>query len=250
MDDEEKLALFFEVHSGNPREGPGSAECTRRAFELLTGLPPEPKILDVGCGPGAQTLDLARLTDGHITAVDNHRPFLDVLSAKIADQGLGDRITVVHGDMNALRFADGSFDVVWSEGAVYIMGFDKGLREWKRFLKEDGFVVLSEATWLEPGAPAELREFWKEAYPAMRDISGNLAALERAGYAPVGRFTLPESAWWEYYDPILKKLPALKEGHGGDEGALEVLASEELEIDLYRKYSKHYGYVFYAARLR
>lgn len=245
MNDEEMWKYFLELHSGNPQEGPGEFESTRRAFELVKGLPGKPGILDVGCGPGRQTLDLLRLTDGTITAVDNQPGYLEQLKQRAPE-----RVTIVAADMASLDFPARSFDLVWSEGALYCMGFEKGLRAMKPLLREGGSIAISELTRLESGAPDEAVAFWEGAYPPMRDISGNLKILETTEFCPTGYFTLPESAWWAYYTPLIAKHDAFRRKHAGNEAALAVLAQEEKEVAMYRKYSSYYGYVFYVARLQ
>ncbi len=91
-------AVFAEVHDDIPRGGPGDFESTRKAFRMLKALPEQPEILDLGCGPGVQTLDLAGLTEGAITAVDNHEHFLGRLREAVAQRGLANRVTVLEGD--------------------------------------------------------------------------------------------------------------------------------------------------------
>jgi ubiquinone/menaquinone biosynthesis C-methylase UbiE len=127
--------IFFEIHSGLPREAPGDDASTARAFDFVHGLPPEPDVLDIGCGPGAQTLVLAGLTRGRITAVDVHAPFLDDLRSRAKRPGVAGRIQAVRASMFSLPFVDASFNLVWSEGAIYLMGFDKGLAGWRRVLR-------------------------------------------------------------------------------------------------------------------
>ena len=239
-------SVFFEIHSGLPREGPGDTASTLRALRSVRGLPQKPDVLDVGCGPGAQTLVLARETGGTVTAVDNHVPFLDDLRGRAAAAGLADRIRPLEASMFDLPFADASFDLVWSEGAIYQMGFDNGLRSWRRFLRPGGSVAVTEISWLRDDRPRELADFWQAEYPGMRSVAGNLAAIRRCGYGTAGHFILPDSCWWDsYYGPILEKLPRLRDKHRGDAEALAVLDLETVEIDLFRKYSSHYGYVFY-----
>ena len=238
--------IFFEIHADNPREGPGDYASTRRAFLALKNLPGKPAILDIGCGPGKQTLDLAQLTQGNITAVDNHAPFLGQLHRLIIKQGLQKRVQAVKADMFSLNFAPRSFDVIWSEGAIYIIGFEPGLRAWNKFLKPKGYIAVSELTRLKANPPQEAKEFWEGAYPAMRDVAGNLAIIASAGYSLIEHFTLPDSAWLEeYYSPLRKKVEKLRVKYQNNPEALKVLDAEDQERDSYQKYAAYYGYVFY-----
>jgi ubiquinone/menaquinone biosynthesis C-methylase UbiE len=240
--------IFFEIHSGLPREGPGCFEATQRAF-LMLDLPECPAILDAGCGPGQQTMDLASLSNGNITALDNHRPYLNSVEARAIEQGVMDRVTTCLGDMAELPFAPASFDVIWSEGAIYIIGFQKGLELWKRFLKPGGFTAVTEITWLKPDPPLELAEFWEEAYPPMGDAAANASRVSQAGYELLGHFPLPNSAWWDdYYSHIEAKLPSLREKYRDQPAKLDVITMEEAEMDLHRSYADYYGYSFYVMR--
>ncbi len=244
------MSLFWQLHSGLPREGPGNDESTRKALRSVTGsLPDAPRILDIGCGPGMQTLVLARETAGHVTAVDRHQPFLDELNRRAAREGLADRITTVNASMSALGFPDASFDLIWSEGAIYIMGFAEGLRAWKRLLNRNGAIAVTEIAWLVPKIPEEAARFWAQGYPAMTDVATNLRTLESVGYAPIDHFVLPESAWWDhYYTPLAQRIDALERQYRKDLEAMAFLDGERAEIALYRTYSASYGYVFYVAR--
>jgi SAM-dependent methyltransferase len=240
------MDLFFELHRDIPREGPGDAASTRRALAFLTGLPARPRLLDIGCGPGLQTLELARISAATILAVDTHQPFLDVLARRAAQAGLADRISPLNRSMAALDFEPGSFDVLWSEGAIYIIGFEKGLREWQPFLKKDGYLAVTELSWLKPAAPAEARTFWNENYPDMHSLEENLAVIQKTGYREISHFVLPGSAWWDdYYTPLEKRIRVLTEAYRDIADAQAFLQESQREIDLYRQYSEWYGYVFY-----
>ncbi|MBW2412428.1 MAG: class I SAM-dependent methyltransferase [Deltaproteobacteria bacterium] len=238
--------IFFEIHRDNPREGPGSFEATRKAYSALSGLPDKPIILDIGCGPGQQALDLASLSAGTIYAIDNYEPYLEALQTRVAQKGLADRVFPRAGDMNALPFEQAYFDVIWAEGSIYLMGFEIGLNAWRPFLKPSGHMAVSEISWLKDKPPLDLVSFWDEAYPALQDQDGNISIIQGAGYKVIDHFVLPPEAWWDnYYVHIENKLALLKTKYQNDAEALEVIAMEELEIDVFRKYSDYYGYVFY-----
>jgi ubiquinone/menaquinone biosynthesis C-methylase UbiE len=242
------MSAFFEIHKDNPREGPGDNASTRRAFAMLKDLPPQPRILDIGCGPGMQTLELARISDGHIIAVDNHQPFLDILHRRAQEAGLSDRIEVRVQTMFDLEFPSRSFDVIWAEGAIYIIGFKKGLEEWRDYLKPGGFLAVTEVSWLKPEPPPALKNFWDINYPDIKTPEENSRTIRDSGYIETGHFVLPESAWWEYYNPLLKRISMLRAKYAGNPEVLQELDAEQAEIAMYRKYHDYYGYVFYIMR--
>jgi len=244
------LDLIFELYEGTPRQGPGNAASTRRAFAMLPALPEGPRILDVACGSGSQTRELAELTRGSVTAVDIHPRFLwDLRSAIGNEEKLRGRVFRVAASMMSLPFKDAVFDLIWSEGAIYIMGFAAGLRSWRRLLRPRACLVVSEATWLRDDPPAELREFWAAGYPGMASIAANLSTARTEGYNPLGHFVLPESAWLEdYYAPLEERLAGFRAEHEGNADAEALVTETEREISFYRRYSAWYGYVFYILR--
>jgi len=240
------MDVFFEIHKDLPREGPGCNESTKKAFELLPEVKDKPVILDIGCGPGMQTRELARLSSGHITALDNHLPFLNQLKADVKKAQYENIITVIRSSMFDSCFKKESFDIIWSEGALYIMDFKTGLKYWKRFLKPGGCMAVTELSWFEDNPPRELFEFWMNAYPTINNIQKNMEVIENSGYTNIAHFTLPEKAWWDdYYKPVEKRIQMLVEKYKNNPEALAVLNEESAEISLYRNYSKWYGYVFY-----
>jgi ubiquinone/menaquinone biosynthesis C-methylase UbiE len=241
---------LYEMFDGMPRGGPGSNAATRQAYALVPGLPPAPEIIDIGCGPGMQTLELARLSVGHVTALDNHPPFLEQLERNAAAAGLAGAVTTLEGDMAALLFPALSFDLIWAEGSIFIMGFEAGLRYWQRFLRPGGCIAVTEISWLKDDPPQAPHDFFAAEYPAMRSVTQNLEIIRQTGLRLVSHFTLPEAAWWDdYYTPLAARLPRLKEAHPDDFNAQALIAATEVEIETYRKYSAWYGSEFYIMQL-
>jgi serine/threonine-protein kinase HipA len=232
------------LHHDLPREGPGSDDLSREALRRLPALKPQPLVADLGCGPGRQTLVLARALKTRIIAVDCWQPYLDRLTQSAADQGLSDWIETRCQDMGALDIPAGSLDLLWSEGAAYILGFEEALRRWRNLLAFHGLMAVTECTWLTDDRPLEARTFWHEAYPTMGNVAENVRLAQDQGFRVLDRFVLPEAAWWdEYYTPLLERIAALRPNASR---ALEsVLDETEREIDLYRKHGHSYGYVFY-----
>lgn len=245
------MELFFELFSGLPRQGPGDSESTRRALSLVPPLSSESRILDIGCGTGAQTMELALSSPASIVAVDLHPPFIEELARTASSIGVDGRVQACVGDMAHLAFPARSFDLVWSEGAIYSMGFDAGLVAWRDLLRSGGHLAVSELCWFRPDPPRECAEFFAVEYPAMRDVAANRVAVERAGYDLVGDIRLPASAWWgDYYHPLERNLDAFRARHAGDAVAVEIASQTEREIELFRRFSDWYGYVFFVMRKR
>jgi SAM-dependent methyltransferase len=244
--DEHRWQIFLEVHSGLPREGPGDRASTARALRLAGALPPNPLVVDVGCGPGAQTLDLADLIpDARIAAFDRHEPYVGELRRRAAAAGHAARIDARSGDMRALPLAERSVDLIWCEGAAYFLGIPEALRVWKPLLKPGGRVALTEPVWLQPNPPPDALANWLE-YPAMTDVPGNRAIVTRAGFTLLGDFTLPEAAWLnDYYGPLEAHARALAPRYALDPIAQAVLRDVAAEVDAYRKYSAYFGYQFF-----
>jgi len=193
-----------------------------------------------------QTLELARISEGQITALDNYQPYLDDLKISAEAAGLNNRIKTVNGSMFDLPFADGSFDLIWSEGAIYLIGFKNGLLEWKTLLKRCGYLVVSELTWLNADMPDEISIYMKGEYPRIKTIAENIEIIRQVGYELVSNFTLPESGWWDdFYKPLRRRINLLRHKYAGNQEASEVLDASRQEIEMYKKYSPYYGYVFY-----
>ena len=237
--------MFWRIHNRLPKQGPGSDPSTRRALSLVRTLPERPRILDLGCGPGRQSLLLARETGGDVTAIDLLPPFLEQLQESAREAGLDHRIHTRQASMSELDDEDESFDLVWSEGAIYNIGFSHGLGLWRRLIRPGASVAVSEATWLRNDAPDKIRTYWQQHYPGMRDQSANEVAVERAGYRLTDSFVLPENEWWDdYYTLIESRLDTLR-GERNDASWQAAISHFDEELEIVREGLGFFGYVFY-----
>jgi ubiquinone/menaquinone biosynthesis C-methylase UbiE len=241
--------LICEYFSGMERQGPGSHEVTIKALSFIDNLTNESKIADIGCGTGGQTVVLAEHTSGHITGIDFFADFIDILNANIKRLNLQNRVDGVVGSMDNLSFQNEELDLIWSEGAIYNIGFERGMKEWHKFLKKGGFIAVSEASWFTEKRPAEIDRFWKDAYPEMGIISDKVKQMEKAGFVPLATFVLPENCWTEhFYAPQALAQENFLKKYAGNKNAEDLVKNERHEAELYYKYKEFYGYVFYIGK--
>ncbi len=247
------LDYIYEIFDTTfPRLGPGNSESTKKALEMALPLLNHEKksgnlrVLDLGCGNGAQTMQLAAYVNGNITAIDNHQPFLDELQRRADREGVSNKIRPCLGDMNNLGMEKESFDLIWAEGSLYNAGFGKGLKICHDMLVPGGCLGASEISWLRPDPPEECREFFAETYPAIVDLESNLDTVRNNGFDILGHFALPDVVWWEsFYNPLEKRLAVLLKQYASDPDWVSVLDIFQHEIEIYRRYSDYFGYIFY-----
>jgi SAM-dependent methyltransferase len=244
------LSLLIDFHVDALRQGPGGDEETRLAI-ALSGLAGRSglKIADIGCGSGAPTRVLARELDATVTAVDLFPAFLRQLESWAEREGLSDRIEPLAASMEALPFDAEALDAIWSEGAIYNMGFEEGVRNWRRFLKPGGILAVSELTWLTEQRPTELERHWMEHYPQVDTASAKLRILESNGYRPLAYFVLKPHCWLEnYYRPMQARFGGFLARHGHAPGATAIVSAEEAEIGLYESNTEFVSYGYYVAQ--
>lgn len=236
------IANFFRALE---RQGPGGDEQTLRALEFIPDIHPGLRVADIGCGTGHQTEVLARHLDASITAVDLLPGMIEGLEARMRHAGLGDRVTTLVRSMDDLPFRDGEFDLIWAEGSIYNIGFERGLTEWRRYLRPGGAIAVTECSWLSP-LRSPSTAYIRENFPDIDTPSAKVRILEKAGYVPLAHFVLPQHCWTEnYFALVAARIPAFLEEQGHSPAAVRMAALMREEVEHYRIHGADYGYVFY-----
>jgi ubiquinone/menaquinone biosynthesis C-methylase UbiE len=197
---------------------------TRKAFKMLPEIK-DPVILDIGCGTGVVTLELARLSGGRVVGVDIDEKALDSLNQKIEQAGLANRIKTVNSSMTDMQFRDNSFDILWCEGTIFVIGFDEGLKAWRRFIRPKGFLAV---------------------HARMVDVEKRVDAIPIHGYSLLNKFTVSKEAWWDdYYGPMENLVEGLRHRYQNYPDALALLGKVQKEVDVFKSNPEYHGSVFY-----
>lgn len=250
MDEAVFLTLMADLHKDAARQGPGSDDSTKQALGL-TRLSSDAKIdvADIGCGTGASTFTLAReLPNARFVATDLLPDFLEVLTQRAKQSGCLERVATQQASMESLPYDGDSLDLIWSEGAIYNMGFRAGLEAWRPLLRSGGVLAVSEITWLSPHPPETIRQHWESEYAEIATVAEKVAILERAGYDLQGYFVLPPTDWIE--KPIEEHIPAFLARHSDRPEATQIAEMMRHEASLYERYLDYFSYGFYVARKR
>lgn len=245
-----ELELIINLHKNSARQGPGSPEDTLRALSFVD-LPKDQtlKVADIGCGSGGQTITLAQNLNAEITAVDLFPDFLEELEEKARPLGLWTKIKTLNHSMEDLPFGTESYDLIWSEGAIYSMGFREGIKQWKDHLKIGGYLAVSEITWITNTRPSEIEDFWHREYPQIDTAAPKVQQLEDNGYSLVGYFYLSPESWRDhFYQPLEARFASFLERHHLSALARKVVEEHRAEIELYERFGEYYSYGFYVAR--
>ena len=243
------LELISEYYSKLNRQGIGSSEMTVKALSFVDNVRQKPHVLDIGCGTGGQTMVLAQNTEGNITGIDSLHDFIDILNDSARKLNLQNRVKGIVGSMDNLPFQNEEFDLMWCEGAIYNIGFERGLSEWRKYLKKNGFIAVTDASWLTEKRPSEIEEYWTHHYPGITTISNNVAIMQKSGYIPISVFTMPENCWTDnYFAPQIPVQNDLLKKYNGNKTVEEFIEGCRHEEKMYHEYKEYYGYVFYIGK--
>lgn len=243
------FTLICEYFSNAERQGPGSPEVTLRALSFIEGLTGSSRIADLGCGTGGQTMTLAQNAPGQMIGLDLFPDFIQIFNRNAERLNLHARVKGIVGSMDALPFEKEELDLIWSEGAIYNIGFEQGVTLWRDYLKTGGHLAVSEASWFTDARPDEISEFWMNAYPEMDTIPKKLAQMQKAGYVPMACFIVPENCWTKhFYEPMVPVQEQFLKKYPDNKSVAALIACERHERQLYDKYKEFYGYVFYIGK--
>ena len=241
--------LICEYFSSVSRQGPGSDETTLQALRFAEELNLHGRAADIGCGTGSSAMMLAKHTDMSVTAVDLFPRFISILQQHVKRASLSHRVETLVADMAALPFTGESLDLIWSEGAIYNVGFRQGLKLWRPFLKHGAYIAVSEATWFTRQRPDEIEQFWQEAYPEIDTIDAKIKVMQEEGYDVIAAFRLPEKCWIDNFYILQRQTQQeFLKLHPNNATATALVENQCREAEMYSRYHQYYGYVFYIGR--
>lgn len=197
---------------------------TREAFLRLPCLE-KPRILDIGCGSGVPTIELAKLSNGEVIGIDIDQSCIDELNRKIRKEALSNRVKTINLSVFEMKLPDEPFDVVWSEGVIRTIGFERSLKEWRRLLKHNGYLVI---------------------HYQMSRVADTLSRIPQHGYRLEDTISLPADAWWtEFYKPLEEKMGALLHKYKNSADALKLLKQYKSEMNMVKKNPRSFRAAFY-----
>lgn len=181
-------------------------EHTRRAYRLLPLLR-QPEILDIGCGKGQATVELARLSGGTVTGIDIDRDVVLDLQQRLDQSSIGNRVKAVPVSFFNNNFKSSSFDLLWEEGVLHLLNTSRSLFECYRLVRPGGFLMMHETiVWFK-----NVRE-----------------KLEEAGFTYINQYLLPRHFWWTHYGaPLEGRIQIFHQLYGKDQYADELAVYED-----------------------
>ena len=228
--------LLIKTHIGLKRQGPGSPDMTVKALGFVDNFNKNSKVIDLACGTGGQTMILAQNIAGKITGLDFCPDFINIFNNNTEKLNLQKRVNGIVGSMENLPFKKEEFDLIWCEGAIDNIGFEKGIKYWHGFLKKNGYVAVTCPSWFTDKRPREIEKFWVSAVNGLETISHNISVMQKAGYYFIASFTLPEKCWTDnYFVPREKAEKALLKKYAGDKTVEAYIKESKYEVELFSK---------------
>ena len=228
---------FKRIFAGLDRQGPGTKQDSLWALSQIQAKPEH--ILDIGCGTGASAILLAEHTTARVTGLDNMQESLDYLNQRAEIHDLSQRIQTCNASMTDIPFAAGSFDLLWSEGSAYIMGFNNALKAWHSLLTDNGYLVISDLVWLGKQQDDEITDFWRNEYPDMQTAEKRLGQCRQSGYELVDSRMMGKSAWEAYTIPLQQRLDEL----APDMPNSQAITDLRKEIEILNRFEGHFTYL-------
>lgn len=238
-DNEIYMKDFFRVFERMQRQGPGSKQTSLKVVDLIKEQIELKNILDIGCGKGQSSFILAQNTDATVTALDNHQPFLDHILLEATRLGLKERLVTSNQSMVDLDLPRPGFDLIWSEGSAYFMGFEKALKDWASLLRKDGLMFISECVWLTDAPSSKCVDYFNIEYPVMEHKDKREAQAKALGYKILSSFTLPHSDWIDFYDDMEQQIQMVTKGSKSSKAFADMIS----EIEMARECLGDFGYL-------
>jgi SAM-dependent methyltransferase len=154
-------------------------------FDVLAGLglPAGAVVLDLGCGEGKHSLQLAERFRFAVVGVDPIARNLEVANERLDGSAARDLVRFELGAAESLPLGDASVDLIWCREALYFFDLPAAFAEWRRVLRAGGRILLYQVFNAERIEPREAAELWGSQFtvPANVDPAYVEAAFAAAG---------------------------------------------------------------------
>ncbi|MED1412070.1 MULTISPECIES: class I SAM-dependent methyltransferase [Bacillus] len=126
------------------------------------------RIIDIGCGGGIYTKELALMGASNVIGLDFSK---EILQAAKENCSSFPNISFIHGDAHNIPFPDETFDIVISRAVIHhLQDIPTFLSEVSRILKKDGMLILQDRTiedCIIPGSPEHIRGYFFSVFPKL-----------------------------------------------------------------------------------
>ena len=151
--------------------------------------------------------------------------------------------------MAELIMAQSSFDLIWSEGALYNIGIPWALSICAGLLRKGGYLVFTDAVWCNANPPDSVKAIFESNFPTMGSVADLVSLIQSSSFELLDHFPLPPEAWWgNFYTPMERIIEESRGKYADDLEALEILKQLGLELVAHRKNSDYYDYEFFIMR--
>lgn len=229
---------------------PSSKEMTEKILKQIRIKNSQAVVGNFGFGKGNECLLLAQHYSS-IIAVESRQDYIEAFEKQVSAENLNEKIQLIHAPLDKLPFEKEYFDLILSEGGINYSDFDFRINSWKLFLKDGGYLALSELCVLkEVELPDELANFLCDSFPfrEIETIDYKITQIKDAGYRICGQHKLPDSCWINFYEDKVESYEDMPQRWKNSKEGRQVEEYIENFKYFHYMYREYFGYVYFILR--